>query len=262
MRYLKAMALAMVLAVMCGCGRQGGNPAPSPGNDGRGTPAVEEKKEYTGTPVTTPAGVIYIPQEWETPVEYTEDRTDGIKFVFTTEGETLYEIVFSTSEKDALGICQTENGFMYVAVKMEEAENATDDFLSKQESVNVLLEQLELKPVSRAEGQTPDKGSFLLETACGEFEFSAQWQGIITAAENADGAVEFMAAVPGREKILLFTVSGKEAGSHFSVKKDRGETELFVTVAEIDFDSSWSEEDKNLVYAMQEEINRLNGEMQ
>ena len=164
MRYLKAMALAMVLAVMCGCGRQGGNPAPSPGNDGRGTPAVEEKKEYTGTPVTTPAGVIYIPQEWETPVEYTEDRTDGIKFVFTTEGETLYEIVFSTSEKDALGICQTEHGFMYVAVKMEEAENATDDYLSKQESVNVLLEQLELKQTSRTDPQGSYTGRPAVDT--------------------------------------------------------------------------------------------------
>ena len=243
MKYLKIIALTVVMAVMCGCVQGNGNYTSIPSNSGVNSPSVQEKKEYTGTPVTTPAGVIYIPEEWDEPIEFTEE---GTNFVFTSEGYTLYQIGFSAEAEGAIGICETENGFMYVHLEVSEAENDSDDYFGKLESVNVLLEQLYIKPVSQASGMELDKGNFEIETSLGEFEFSAQWQNMLTANETADGEIEFTASVPEHEDMVLFTISKQKEGSHFSINNKVDGTELFVTIEELNFDKNWNENDKKI----------------
>lgn len=221
---------------------------------------MPEEVVYEGIPVETPCGTLYIPDEWDIPISVAETQGDPLVITFKAEDVELYELTFSGKAHNAIGEARTEDGIIYVGMNIRALEDETDMLMAMQESVNVLLTQLALEPVSVGVDAEVPLQDIQLETAYGQLRFPAKWDTFLMTKQADEQIVEFYSCVSNHEPVLLFRVLlgiGSDGPSSVITADDGTRTELSIVVEELELDGTWSPEEMDIVYAMQEDMNYL-----
>lgn len=223
-------------------------------------PETEAPAAYAGIPVNTPCGTLYIPDEWDFAIETITMSGEKTVIDFLAEDTKLYSLIFSNTSDGAMGQVSVGDRVIYVAYEICELEGVSNQLLSMQESVNVLLAQLAPEPVS-VSAETPDpNGDIQIETAYGVLYFPGKWGLYLQTMQKEDDSLEFYCCIPEREPVLVFTVRfGISEGGPASVitGADGTRTELVLIIAEPEFGDNWTAEEKETAYAMQEDMNYL-----
>lgn len=188
---------------------------------------------------------------------------DPMVLTFCAENGKLYDLTFSESAGECIGMLQTADGPIYVGMRMYELSVDSDMLLSMQESVNYLLGQLKLSkvdsPVQDESVEDPDD-ELLIDTDIGTLVFPGKWEQYLYTELVDDYALEFYCCLSDREPVLLFTVLLRsEDGDIISsiTAEDGIKHALSIWIAVPDFDQSWTEAEIDTVYAMQEDMNYL-----
>lgn len=213
--------------------------------------------------LSTPAGTILIPDEWDQPLNTEVVAGENTAITFLCGDIKLYTVTFSADFADAIGVVDTDNGNCYIGVELFELSEYTDDLASMQESINMVLEQLDLKPVDQL--IFPVDESIEIETQYGILNFPGKWKEYLTIETIDDKSVAFYSTLAYHDPVLLFTVSFGEGMGDISTEihlKDGSVVNVHLFIEELKFDNTWSEEEIDVVYSMQEELNYLLEELQ
>lgn len=216
---------------------------------------------YEGVPVETPCGTVYLPDDWDEPIVVETVSENPTVIDFLADDVKLYSLIFSKSADDTIGCVQTEDGIVYVGMEIEELDHATNQLLSMQESINVLLEQLSPDPITSAPvEEEPVISDIVIETAYGDLLFPGKWEDHLQVKELDVRTIEFYGCINSHAPVLLFTLNFEnEDGDIVAelVSEDYSVISLAIDIAEINFENGWNDEETNLIYSMQEELNYL-----
>lgn len=224
---------------------------------------VHETIPYASTPVDTPCGVLYIPDNWDIPITTEVTLGDPMILTFCAEDVKLYDLTFSESAGECIGMMQTADGPIYVGMRMYELPENSDLLLSMQESVNSLLNQLQLfnlEPPVQEEPTEDPVDELLIDTDIGTLVFPGKWEQYLYTELVDDYALEFYCCLPDHEPVLVFTVLLKsEDGDIISSITDEDGVchTLSIWIANPEFDKTWTEAELDMVFAMQEDMNYL-----
>lgn len=228
---------------------------------------VAQETVPEGVSVQTPYGVIYYPDNFGDTL-YVIERNEGIytlEFYGRLENkieQALFDLSFGANVANPLGVMMADDGSrVVVGYTIHEIEadaswsqEEYDILLSMQESVNDVLGHIKLEPISY------EVSSIVINTAYGPVSYPAKWQdNLVVEYLNDDPyIVEFYGQLPEKEKQLLFsfTYNDNESGAIVVINDAEGNRiALHLSVSELDFDNSWSEEEMNVLYSMQEGLN-------
>lgn len=227
--------------------------------------------------VETPVCTLYYPREWENFLRV--EMTDGEPYTVLFWAELpsgvsaeLFAVSFGEESDNALGYLTAENGErLLVSVEKyelvpDEGRTEEDMFIlqAMQAAVRVLesnLPPLEPAVPDGAFSMPENDGTLMaVETPWAELSYPACWAAYLTtAADEETRCVTFYGTVGEHEAAELFTLcfGGEEGVPSGTVSTPEGDAELYVLMADQGFDESWSEDEKNIIYAMWEGINDL-----
>ncbi|MBR3611444.1 MAG: hypothetical protein IKL57_08330 [Oscillospiraceae bacterium] len=106
-----------------------------------------------------------------------------------------------------------------------------------------------------------------VSTPCGIVFYPGEWEDHVEVEnikkDNGE-TIRFFAKIEGKEKIALFDLNfGIAEGNRLgSVKAGEKKIDLYCVVYESDFKGEWSEEEKNIVYSMQEGFNNITAQLE
>jgi len=221
--------------------------------------------------IETTYGVLHYPEEWADYLKIEIDRLDHycVKFFAEFAGkepQLLFNVCFGSSSENTIGTVETSDG-SYVSVAVEYAEFTPDDTWSKrdsdtvyamQEAANDLIDQL---PLTDEPSETIVSEDVIVETPYCNLVYPGKWAEILVVEQDEEThTVHFYGNVEGKAKQLIFSVYfGGEEGDEIATVKDENGSSVSVRIAwsELEFDDSWSEGERNTLYAMQEDVNYL-----
>ena len=270
------LIMLLVLLLLSGCGGPGedfGTGANDEVNDVvNSTENVDDTQVddvTTGgdTMISVPGGTLLIPDEWDVPLRTEIVEGENTAVTFFCEDIQLYTVTFSTSSDGAIGSVEADNGTQYVSVVMHEVPEYTDELASMQESVNAILEQLALKPIEQVvdQGVSSNSEKMALETGYGVFYYPAKWKSNLSVEGISDKTIAFYSCVAYHNPVLLFSLTFGEGTGDISTEmtqEDGSVIAVHVDIADLEFDDTWSAEEMDTVYSMQEELNYLLEELQ
>lgn len=113
---------------------------------------------------------------------------------------------------------------------------------------------------------TPDENRDSIEivTKYGTLLYPKEWESNlrIEIIDKEEYKVEFYGAVKGKEELHIFDLNfnGPDGYNLGTLKTDSGEdVQLNIVSYDFDFDDTWTEDEKNVIYAMSEDINYIIG---
>ena len=210
-------------------------------------------------PVETPCGVLYLPDNWDMPIRTESILGDPMVISFWAEDVKLYELTFSENADGAVGMVRIEDGTIYVGMRLTELEIEDNMLLSMQETINELMAQLRLEDVPDVPEDTQPQADILVDTPYGELHFPEKWKDYLMTQQEED-LVDFYAALPDHEPVLLFTVVFETANGHASgviTAQNGTQTDLAIVIHDLELPGDWSDGEIDIVYAMQEDMNYL-----
>lgn len=124
-------------------------------------------------------------------------------------------------------------------------ENVEDSSVEKiEENINILDEMSAEEDIA-------------IETPFVDLYYPEKWDGLLRIEEREGDTytVRFFAQIEEREEQHIFDIIfGKTEGILLGTLN---ETEIYMFYTELIFAENWSEEDKNTIYAMQEDVNHI-----
>lgn len=142
--------------------------------------------------------------------------------------------------------------FLSVTVLNKQSERMSTDIAVEQQELegNVFEDDI----VDTSDEEVPEEG-FVIETPVVDLNYPEKWKDQVRV-EQLEGdlyTVRFFAILEGKEEQHIFdVVFGKTDGLLLGTLE---QTEIYLVYNEIAFDESWSEEESNEIYAMQEDVN-------
>lgn len=189
--------------------------------------------------------------------------------------QELFSISFGGSSESALGTVTTSAGET-VPVHVSSADFQPDSSWSDreinivfimQEAMNDVLDSMAMTTVDQPSQGGPnlpedDGEEMVIDTPYGELRYPSRWKDYLEVVVNEKSgyAVEFWCKMDGHDAVKLFTVHyGGSKGIAASTAKDsNGKTvEVRMEVQELDLNDTWSNEEKSIAAAMQEDLNYL-----
>lgn len=220
-----------------------------------------EPMVYEGTPVETPCGTIILPNDWDLEIQVETVSENPVVLDFLAGGEKLYSLTFSDHADGAFGQVSVNGELVYISIEIYELDGADDQMLSMQESINEILEQLDAEPVTQIPEQTePVIEDIVISTAYGDLLFPGKWEDNLQVKQPDDHTVEFYGGVANHDPVLLFSLHFESEDGDITlemVKEDHSVVAVAIDIEEIQFDSSWKDEEENLIYSMQEDLNYI-----
>lgn len=263
--------------------------ATEPGTESTGEPTEEPTEEPTTEPtyapkedvkIQTPYGTLVYPGEWGGLLQVEKINGDPYQVVFTAKLDSgveqkLFTIGFGGNRDGALGTVRASGKDVYVHVQSAEFKPGADwsandisTIYSMQEALNEVLSGMSLEaleqPVETQPATLPPENDedITIDTPKGELHYPARWQDSLKV-EIRQGdvcSVEFYCTLEGFEDVLLFIIHfGGEEGFEVAdfTCPDGSTVALHMTICEIEPDINWSDAQKALVFAMQEDLNYL-----
>jgi len=239
-------------------------------------PQVEIAPETPDVEIETPYCTLYFPGEWEEVLQVEQVKGDVYKVIFscTVEDGLAVELFrFLFGGEDGIGAVKAPDGkLVNVAVKSAEIKPGDDwttsqinMVFSMQEALNEVLARMEFvepeittEPTVIPEDDTPSD----LDTPYGTLQYPARWDKyLVTKVSEKNGySIKFSAKIGDHKAEHLFTVyfGGDEGIEAATVKDSKGkEVTLRLAVAEPELDGSWSDDERLILLAMQEDMNYL-----
>lgn len=257
-------------------------PQPQEETAPQGEKMPETESIITGTAednmaIETPVCTLYYPREWESllRVEMTDGEPYSAAFWAELPSEVsapLFTVSFGEESESVLGYLTAEDG-QRLAVSLEKHELVPDEtwmeedifILQAMQAASRVVES-NLPALEPAGAEEPfalpenDGTLMTVETPWAALFYPACWEKYLTAETDETACtVTFLANVGERESVELFVLcfGGEEGMPAGTVSTPEGDVELLVRMGSLSFDDSWSENEKNIVYAMQEGINDL-----
>lgn len=235
-------------------------------------PTVEADLE-----LKTPYGTLRIDGQWR---QYLDIRvSEGDPYVLEFRAKLLgkepcklFDLRFGSAVSDAIGGVKGKDGelvSMGVTNHVFRPDSTWSDaeinaIHSMQEIFNDLMDQLSLQDLPKVPETTapkPTTGDLTISTPYGDFVYPREFEKYLVTefVKGQPDALHLYSAIPGKEKVLLFTVNfGSGDGFESTIKNAAGEqTKIYFLFVEPEFDDTWAQTDINTVYAMQEGINHL-----
>ena len=279
--------LPLLTLALCGCGFQNSNETELP-PDGEPSVAVTEGTLMptvdTGEDllIDTPYAVISYPKKYEEHLYVTHDQGEVYRVSFFADfgaGKTvrLFTLLLNCDIAQAVGEFETMDGEK-ILVGIESwnltfdeswSENEISTVRAMQEALNHVLSALRIEEVSQQPTQMPSievseteaTEPLTIDTPYGQLLYPvshADHLEIITE----DGEVyslQFCCTLDGRRLPLFTLYFGGTQGSPAGTLSDAegNETQIYLVIEDLIFGEDWSEEEKILAYAMQEDVNFL-----
>jgi hypothetical protein len=246
-----------------------------PGGDNVPETTLPEITQPDDILIQTPYGELSFPGEWE---KYLKVEQSGeplqVRFAALLENggqQELFTLTFGTVDSTTAGMLPYDGGEVALNVSVAEIIpgddwTAADETIvwAMQEELNHILASLPLTdPVQPPQNQTEPVGEDIaIGTPYCELRYPSRWEEYLSIqVDEEDGySVGFYCALEGREPEHLFTVhlGGSQGVNVMDLKAEDGsDVELRLTITEFAPDSSWSEQEKSTVFAMQEDLNYL-----
>lgn len=239
-------------------------------------PEVETVPETPDVEIETPYCTLYFPGEWEELLQVEQVKGDVHKVIFSCkldDSRTVELFRFLFGGEDGIGAVKAPDGKL-INVSVKSAEIKPEDdwttsqinmVFSMQEALNEVLAGLDLvehevttEPTVIPEDDTPSD----LDTPYGMLQYPARWDKyLVTKISEKNGySIKFSAKIGDHKAEHLFTVyfGGDKGIEATTVKDSKGkEVALRLVVAEPELDSSWSDDERLILLAMQEDMNYL-----
>lgn len=116
--------------------------------------------------------------------------------------------------------------------------------------------------ISTVEQQIQDEEAFTIETVYGNLYYPKKWEPQLRTeiVEEENYTVKFYGVVEDKEEQHLFSLVFGDNGSKLgSLEKDGEIITVSIAFEETSMDENWSDDEKKVIYAMQEDINYLIG---
>jgi hypothetical protein len=237
--------------------------------------------------IKTPYAVLHYPSNWKGHVRTEQVRESPYKLVFYSvfdemPDQRIFEISIGHQVDEPIGTIQTADGdIVQVAVRvctivphMDISDEGMDKIHAMQEDLNYLLERLDIQPLEETEPTdeytVPTEPTVMpvvrdpitVHTPYVSLVYSGEWaQYLQTEHEDADVyTVSFYACIDELPRTLLFSVAfgGEYPNIQGYLKTQEGETiGVCFAFAEIQLDDRWTQEQKNIIWAMQDQANEL-----
>lgn len=226
---------------------------------------AEKELAYAGGVLQTPYGDFRFPVEDEDclMIRVSEGKPYIVSFSACLPGReelALLDLYFGSGADHSLGLLTTpegdsvELGMTMHPVSFGESwtQEEMDQVHAMQEAANDMLAAIELAPVP---ADTQPAENMTIETPYCELLFPGKWEKYLQVKEEEDPyRVSFYARVGSHEQQFLFTVCfGAEEEAIGTVDG----VSVGVILEDLTPDSSWTEEERNILFAMQEDMNLL-----
>ena len=103
--------------------------------------------------------------------------------------------------------------------------------------------------------EATENAVFVIESSVGDPTYPARWKDRVRT-EDAEDSVTFYGTVPGKPEQKLFSIEYGQSDGYLIGSLD-GVDVYIVNNDNFDFDSSWTDDEKDEVYAMQEDFNSI-----
>lgn len=229
--------------------------------------------------IETPYGTLVYPGEWAGLLQVDHVSGESYKVIFTAKLDSgikqeLFTISFGGSKDGALGTVKVSGKEVSVhvtAVEIKPGANWTDNDISAvfsmQEALNQVLSGLNLQTPQPDETQPPvlppeDDDEMAIDTPCGELYYPSRWKDYLSLkTDDTDVySVSFYCKLDGFQDQLLFIIYfGGDTGYEVGTVTDASGNEVTVRmhIEEIEPDINWTDAQRTLVFAMQEDLNYL-----
>lgn len=235
--------------------------------------------------IETPYGVLYYPGDWSGLLQVDQISGDPHQVVFTAALDSgiiqeLFTISFGGDTIDAVGVVKVSGKEVPVHLSIQPIEpgddwtaNEISVIYSMQECLNDVLAGLNLttpqqEPENSQTTLPPqDDETMTIDTPAGELRYPSRWKDYLkleTRQEDDVYTLEFYADLEGFEPVPLFNVClGGNEGIYVMdiTAPDGSAVKLCVDIFEIEADINWTDAQKAIVLAMQEDINVLLSEL-
>lgn len=147
-------------------------------------------------------------------------------------------------------LCLISCGIIAVVALDRESNNSTAIETEQQGQVTSTLDQMF------------EQEGFIIETPIVNLHYPEKWKEQIRV-EQIEGdvhTVQFIATVEGKEEVHIFDIAyGSEEGYTLGYLEDDNEEKVPVNIISYDFElgEEWTEEEKNEVYTMLEDVNYI-----
>lgn len=263
----RLLLLLLTAALLCGCAAAPAPETTAPAAEPSVTlpPETTAPAVFQGTPLDTPCGTLLLPDNWDTPITAEATLGDPMVIRFFAEDVPLYDLTFSTVPGvDAVGTVTVDDETLYLGLRLHPLQEETDLLLDMQESVNALLNQLPLRSLADTPVHDGAGEDLQLLTPWGTLHFPRMWEDCLLTEQPAFDTIIFSCSLPDHDPVPLFTLTfDSNLGPVTAVITDADDTAtpVSLTVAEPEFDESWSPDEQDLFYAMQEDVNYLLGSL-
>lgn len=234
--------------------------------------------------ISTPYATLTYPGQWSGLLQVDQISGDPHRVIFTANLDSgitqeLFTIAFGGNQDDAMGVVQVSGKEVSVHVTVEEinpGKDWTDNEISviytMQECMNHVLEGLKLSsPQEQPQEPQPvlppeDDEVMAIPTPVCELQYPARWKDYLKleVLEDEVYTLEFYVNFDGLEPVHLFSIYlGGDRGIHVTdiTAADGSVVKLFVDIFELEPDSNWTDSQKAIALAMQEDINFLLSEL-
>lgn len=254
---------------------------PTTGSDATESNGALTQSQSDGLEIETPYALLAYPAEWSGLIQVEQIPGDPYRVVFTAKLDSgirqeLFTIIFGGLQDGAVGLVEVSGQKVPVHVSVQDinpGDDWTDNDISMiyamQECLNDVLAGLNLTSIqNEPQSYLPadDGKTMVIDTPAGELYYPARWESYLKleVLQEDPYILEFYADLEGIELVHLFNVClDGDQGIYVTdiTAPDGSQVKLFVDIHEIEADSGWTDAQRSIVLAMQEDINVLLSEL-
>lgn len=246
-------------------------PSESVAEQTEATDPVETEPEAPDIEISTPYGTLYYPGQWKDYLQVEQISSDvhTVKFLCRLDDATtldLFSIAFGGDQGYAWVNAPdgTKAAVNIICDQIEEDTNWTSSqrttVFTMQEALNMVLNKMEFVEADASVEPTvipEDDTAMDIETPYGVLKYPARWsEYLVTKVNEKKGySIKFSAKIGEHDEQHLFTIyfGGKKGIEAATV----GGEKLLLELAEPELDDSWTDEERLILTAMQEDMNYL-----
>ena len=236
-----------------------------------------QQEQNTDTTVKTPYCTLYYPEKWsdQVRIEITETPVYRVSYSAVFSGirsVSLFDISFDDEAATPVGTIQTKDGKLATVSifipqsdkKLTEAEqnivqNMKDDLNNILEQMPFVMDSEETEPEQLPEADPISYHDVVIDTPYGQLTYSGRWEDYLQVTQTQGDAytLSFASKIDGNEIQPLYDIVFSDTPDLGVVYQDGNMVGVSLVIYEVSPDDSWSAEQKEIVFAMQETVNEI-----